>query len=159
MNDEEWFGDMTPLEPGELARAFVPEELNEYGYTWPIHAHEGQLAPAGDWSIWLIMAGRGFGKTRAGSEWVHRIAESFPAASIALVAATLGEARSVMVEGESGILACCPDHRRPQYEPSLQRLTWPSGAQARLYAASELEALRGPQHSHAWCDEVAKWTR
>jgi phage terminase large subunit-like protein len=103
------------------------------------------------------MAGRGFGKTRAGAEWVRMIAESDPTARIALVAATLGEARSVMVEGESGIMAHCPPDRRPVFEPSLQRLTWPAGAQATLYSAQEPESLRGPQHSHAWCDEIAKW--
>jgi len=156
--DEEWYAYMEDHEPDELAHAFVPVERDEYGYTWPVHAHRGQLPPPGDWSVWLIMAGRGFGKTRAGAEWVRFAAESDPGARIALVAATLGEARSVMVEGESGILACCPPHRRPQFEPSLQRLTWPSGAQARLYSALEPEALRGPQHSHAWCDELAKWS-
>jgi phage terminase large subunit-like protein len=124
---------------------------------WRLWAHLGQLAPAGDWRVWLVMAGRGFGKTRAGAEWVRAIAESDPQARIALVAATLGEARSVMVEGESGLIAVARPEQRPNFEPSLRRLTWPTGAQAMLYSAGEPEALRGPQHSHAWCDEVAKW--
>ena len=154
---DEWYADLTPEEQLELAREMGPKERDEWPYIWPFRAHPGQQPPRGDWSLWLIMAGRGFGKTRAGAEWVRHIAETDPSARIALVAATLGEARSVMVEGESGILACCPPHRRPSFEPSLHRLTWPAGAQATLYSAGEPEALRGPQNSHAWCDEVAKW--
>jgi phage terminase large subunit-like protein len=103
------------------------------------------------------MAGRGFGKTRAGAEWVRSVAEANPEARIALVAASLHEARSVMVEGESGLIAICPPQQRPRYEPSLRRILWPNGAQAQLYSAGEPEALRGPQSSHAWCDEIAKW--
>jgi phage terminase large subunit-like protein len=124
---------------------------------WQLWVHPGQRAPEGDWQRWLIMAGRGFGKTRAGAEWVRAIAENDPAARIALVAATLGEARAVMVEGESGLLAISPRGKRPKFEPSRRLVTWASGAQATLYSAGEPESLRGPQHSHAWCDEVAKW--
>lgn len=115
------------------------------------------MPPAGDWRTWLILAGRGFGKTRAGAEWIRACADASPQARIALVGATLVEARAVMVEGESGLLAICPPDRLPKFEPSLRRLTWPNGAQATLYSAQEPESLRGPQHSHAWCDEVAKW--
>ncbi|MCB2067920.1 MAG: DNA-packaging protein, partial [Erythrobacter sp.] len=100
---------------------------------------------------------RGFGKTRAGAEWVRHIAEEEPEARIALVASSIGEARAVMVEGESGLLACHSGNDSPLFESSLRRLTWPSGAQATLYSAGEPESLRGPQHSHAWCDEIAKW--
>lgn len=124
---------------------------------WPFWAREEQLPPPGDWRLWLICAGRGFGKTRAGAEWVGHLARKNGKARIALVGATLGEARSVMVEGESGILACSPDGARPRFEASLRRLVWPNGAQAFLYSAAEPESLRGPQHSHAWCDEIGKW--
>ena len=139
-----------------------PDKLNqserdEVPWNWPLWARAAQLPPAGDWRVWLIMAGRGFGKTRAGSEWVRGIAEGNPGSRIALVAASLHEARSVMVEGESGLIAVSPPHCRPHYEPSLRRIVWPNGAQALLYSAAEAEALRGPQHSHAWCDEIAKW--
>jgi hypothetical protein len=116
---------------------------------WQLWAHEGQLPPEGEWTVWLILAGRGFGKTRAGAEWVRAIAEADPAARIALVGASLGEARSVMVEGESGLLAIAPHGKRPRFEPSRRLLTWPTGAQAVLYSAGEPESLRGPQHSHA----------
>ena len=115
------------------------------------------MPPPGDWRIWLIMAGRGFGKTRAGAEWVRMIAESHSEARIALVSSSLAEARAVMVEGESGLIACSPPERRPVFEPSLRRLRYPNGAQAQLFSASDPESLRGPQHSHAWCDEIGKW--
>lgn len=132
-------------------------ERDEVPWNWPLWARAAQLPPLEPWRIWLIMAGRGFGKTRAGSEWVRMIAEANPEARIALVAASLHEARSVMVEGESGLMAVCPPHGRPRFEPSLRRIAWPNGAQAMLYSAAKGEALRGPQHSHAWCDEIAKW--
>ncbi len=126
-------------------------------YHWDIWSRPEQRAPAGDWRLWLILAGRGFGKSRSGAEWVREVAKSEPAARIALVGASLPEARAVMVEGESGLIACCPPSARPLYEASLRRVTWPNGAQAFLYSAAEPESLRGPQHSHAWCDEIAKW--
>lgn len=133
------------------------EEQKELRTHWQLYARPEQLPPAHDWRVWLIMAGRGFGKTRAGAEWVRTVAKRHPDARIALIGASLGEARSVMVEGESGLLAISPPSRAPVFEPSLKRLTWPNGAQATLYSAQEPESLRGPQHSHAWCDEVAKW--
>ena len=103
------------------------------------------------------MAGRGFGKTRAGAEWVRMIADSTPDARIALVSSSLAEARAVMVEGESGIMAIYPPGERPRYEPSRRRICFRNGAQAQLFSAAEPESLRGPQHSHAWCDEIGKW--
>ncbi|WFL79036.1 terminase family protein [Altererythrobacter arenosus] len=133
------------------------DERNEWESYFLNTAHPGQLPPDGDWLVWLLMAGRGFGKTRAGAEWVRMVAENNERARIALVAASLAEARSVMVEGESGLIACSPEERRPVFEPSLHRLRWPNGAQAYLYSAAEPESLRGPQHSHAWCDEIGKW--
>lgn len=126
-------------------------------HDWPLWRREAQSPPRGAWNCWVICAGRGFGKTRTGAEWVRESAILDPDARIALVAASLGEARSVMVEGESGVLAICPPNYRPFYEPSLKRLTWPNGAMAFLYSAAEPESLRGPQHSHAWCDEIGKW--
>ena len=125
---------------------------------WPLWARAEQLPPRAHWRTWIICAGRGFGKTRAGAEWVRHIAHEYEEARIALVAGSIGEARAVLVEGESGILACCKyDEDAPVFEPSLRRLSWPSGAVATLYSAGEPESLRGPQHSHAWCDEIAKW--
>ena len=142
----------------KLLRRMSAGQRKQLGHYWQLWAHDGQLPPDSAWSVWLILAGRGFGKTRAGAEWVRAVAEADPAARIALVAASLPEARSVMVEGASGLLAIAPRGKRPKFEPSRRRLTWPSGAQATLYSAGEPESLRGPQHSHAWCDEFAKWT-
>ena len=118
-------------------------------YHWEVLARREQVPPDGDWHTWLICAGRGFGKTRAGAEWVRYIARTCPDARIALVGASLAEARAIMIEGESGVLACCHPERLPEYEPSLRRLQWSSGAQAFLYSAAEPDSLRGPQHSHA----------
>jgi phage terminase large subunit-like protein len=140
----------------ELRRLSDPER-QEFRTHWRLWARSTQLPPQGNWRTWLMMAGRGFGKTRAGSEWVRALADADPQARIALVGASLGEARAVMVEGESGLLAICPDSHFPSFEPSLKRLTWPNGAQAMLYSALEPESLRGPQHTSGWCDEIAKW--
>ena len=140
-----------------IADAFNQRENDEWPFHWGMQARDEQLPPPGDWRIWLILAGRGFGKTRAGAEWVREIAERCPEARIALVATTLSEARAVMVEGESGIIACCAPDSRPVFEASLKRLRFPNGAQALIYSAQEPESLRGPQHSHAWCDEIGKW--
>ncbi|MFM6829937.1 MAG: DNA-packaging protein [Novosphingobium sp.] len=132
-------------------------ECREWQWNWSLWGRESQRAPQGDWRVWLVMAGRGFGKTRLGAEWVRECAEANPEARIALVGASLHEVRSVMVEGESGLLSIGAPWRRPTYESSVRRLVWPNGAQAFLYSAGEPDSLRGPQHSHAWCDEVAKW--
>jgi len=126
-------------------------------HDWAVHARPEQLAPPGKWRIWLMLAGRGFGKTRAGAEWVRSIAESDGDARIALVGATMQEARSVMVEGESGLLSIAPWWDRPVWHPALRRLVWKSGAQAIVLGAAEPDSLRGPQYTHGWADELAKW--
>jgi phage terminase large subunit-like protein len=105
--------------------------------------------------VWLIQAGRGWGKTRTGAEWVRLQVESGKR-RIALVGPTAADCRDVMVEGESGILSIC-EGNRPLYEPSKRRLTWPNGAIATTYSADEPERLRGPQHDSAWCDEPGAW--
>lgn len=151
--------ELEPAERRAALKAMSARQRDSLRTHWRLWAHSGQLPPPGDWSIWLIMAGRGFGKTRAGAEWVRGIAESDPTARIALVGATLAEARSIMVEGDSGLLAIAPPALRPVFEPSRRLLSWPSGSVATLYSAGEPESLRGPQHSHAWCDEIAKWTQ
>ena len=140
-----------------LIRQLEERERQLIQHDWPLWRREGQCPPEGDWDCWMICAGRGFGKTRTGAEWVREVAINDPAARIALVGSSLGEARAVMVEGESGIMSISPETYRPFYEPSLKRLTWPNGAIAQLYSAAEPESLRGPQHSHAWCDEIGKW--
>ena len=125
---------------------------------WPIWARDEQLPPPWHWHVWMIMAGRGFGKTRAGAEWVQHRAQD-PLARIAVVAATEDEARRVMIEGSSGILACGGMRTMPAWEASRGILRWPNGAQAQIYSAANPESMRGPEHSHAWCDEIAKWPK
>ncbi|MEM0989622.1 MAG: terminase family protein [Pseudomonadota bacterium] len=125
----------------------------------PLH----QTAPEGNWNTWVILGGRGAGKTRAGSEWVRdRVEGAGPrdpgrCRRIALVGETLDQVRAVMVEGDSGILASSPPDRRPKLITSKNRLEWPNGAQAMLISAVNYEALRGPQFDAAWSDEMAKW--
>ena len=146
-----------PAERSAELDAFDPALLPGLLWEWRFWARPDQLAPTGAWRTWLILAGRGFGKTRAGAEWVRSVAERTPTACVALVGATYAEARSVMVEGASGLLAVCPPHARPRFDSSLRRLEWPNGATARLFSAAEPEGLRGPEHTHAWCDEIGKW--
>jgi phage terminase large subunit-like protein len=150
------------LKPDERSvelKRLSPRQRRSMKRHWHLWAHEGQIPPERGWHSWLIMAGRGYGKTRAGAEWVREIAEADPTARIALIGASLGEARRVMVEGPSGLLAIAPPRNRPVFEPSKRQITWPNGAVATLYSAAEPESLRGPQHSHAWCDEIAKWVQ
>lgn len=133
----------------------TPDEMAAIEYDWPFWARPDQLAPPGEWRTWLALAGRGWGKTRTGAEWVRSITPT--CGRIALVAPTAADVRDVIVEGESGIMAISPNWDRPIYEPSKRRLTWPNGAQAALYSADEPERLRGPQHHAAWADEAAAW--
>ncbi len=159
MSRSQW-EELADWPPDRLA-AFL-DQLGEVGratllHDWAVQARPEQLPPPGNWRIWLMMAGRGFGKTRAGAEWVRAIAERDGKARIALVGASVQEARAVMVEGESGLLAIAPWWDRPVWHPALRRLIWKSGAQAMLFGAADPEALRGPQFSHGWADEIAKW--
>jgi len=125
-------------------------------YDWTTWGRPNQQPPTGDWRTWLVLAGRGFGKTRTGAEWVRaQVAAGY--GRIALVAPTAADARDVMVEGESGMLAIAAPSARPHYEPSKRRITWPNGAIAVTYSADEPDRLRGPQHDAAWCDEAAAW--
>lgn len=145
----------------EIGHQPTAAELELLLITWALVARPEQLSPPGDaWNTWLILAGRGFGKTRAGAEWVKDQIENHGARRVALVARTSADARDVMVEGESGILslyAHLPEHERPRYEPSKRRITWPNGAIATTYSAEKIDQLRGPQHDAAWCDELAAW--
>src|SRR6516164_2547621 len=127
--------------------------------TRPVLGASGAAAPQGNWRIWLLLAGRGFGKTRTGAELIRARVAASTARRLALVAPTAADARNVMVEGESGILAISPPWDRPLYEPSKRRLTWQNGAIATLYSADEPERLRGPQHDATWCDELGSWRR
>jgi len=135
--------------PPELVRAML---ANPFLTT----ARPEQIAPDGDWDIWLILAGRGWGKTRTGAQWVREQVQN-GARRIALIGETASDTRDVMVEGISGILSVYPDADRPLYEPSKRRITWPNGAVAITFNATEPDQLRGPNFDLAWCDELAKW--
>jgi len=162
---ERWQDIVGPLRPpqyDEFLRTARTPDIQAAGLHFPWFAHPGQTEPPGDWTAWVLMAGRGFGKTRAGAEWLAGLVREAGGRSpigepfrIALVAATLDEARRIMVEGASGLLAVAPDlveewapHRR------LLRL---AGAELTLFSGASPEALRGPEHHLAWCDELAKW--
>ena len=208
------FARLTPAERAAVLRSLPEPMRRRYLLEFAEWAHPGQLPPPGDWRTWVLMAGRGFGKTRAGAEWVlglvrgggergsspvrgggpaqlveghHRESLTLrrrknppvllhppsggPAGAarplrvppqgeelrIALIAATIDEARAVMVEGPSGILACAGPGEIASWQPSLHLLRFSSGAEARLYSGANPQALRGPQHHFAWCDELAKW--
>jgi len=141
----------------EFLEGLTEEQANALLYEWEYWARPEQLAPVGDWGTWLVMAGRGFGKTRTGAEWIRDQIENHGAGRVALVAPTAADARDVMVEGESDLLSIFPKNKRPKYEPSKRRLTWPNGATGTTYSADEPERLRGPQHDRAWCDEIGSW--
>lgn len=146
-------GDVHPLVAELDDEAFI----REYGF-WSWWARAEQAPPDGDWTTWLLIGGRGSGKTRAGAEWVRLMALSDPPVSpIALVGETMTEARAVMVEGVSGLLAIHRHDERPQFDAGRHLLIWPNGAQAMLLPASDPERFRGPQFAAAWSDELAKW--
>jgi predicted phage terminase large subunit-like protein len=149
------------VDPSNL-REFIAELSNEEAielfYDWQTWARPNQFVPPGDmWTIWLILAGRGWGKTRCGAEFVRFHVERGLASRIALIAEDAGDARDVMIEGESGILAISHPKCKPVFVPSKRRIEWPNGAIATIYSDNDPETLRGPQHDLAWVDELAKF--
>ena len=147
------------LPPEERARILdgLPAPVyEEWVQRWSNHAHDGQTAPPGDWRVWLIRAGRGFGKTRAGAQWVNEMA-TVPGTRIALVGATLEDARRVMVQGPSGVVATAKLDLAVTWRPTSGEVRFPNGAVATVYSAAAPEALRGPEHHFAWADELGKW--
>ena len=143
-----------PSERRSITKGIPPEVLE---YMWEFWGRPEQLEPNGDWSIWLIMAGRGFGKSRTGSEWCRKQARKFPGSIGALIGRTSADVRDVMVEGPAGLLRVSPKKERPKYEPSKRRVVWPNGTIAMCYSADEPDQLRGPQHHWVWGDEFASW--
>lgn len=150
---------LLPHEIQKVAASLTKAERAVFNYKWDIWARDSQLAPDWMWFCWLVLAGRGYGKTRLGAEWIRGLVESNPNTKLrlALVAETVADVRGVMIEGESGILAVCPPWNMPHYEPSKRQLTWPNGTIAKTYSAEEPDQLRGPQHNAAWLDEPAKF--
>lgn len=126
---------------------------------WHRWARKNQLAPDTMWRTWLLMGGRGSGKTRAAAEWVRRMMEAQTCSRIALIGPTFADVRDVMVEGESGLLAIATKDHRPTFEVSRRRLTWPHGGMALVFSAEDPDSLRGPQFDAAWGDEIAAWSK
>jgi len=149
----------------EFLESLSPNALYALPYLFEFWAHPHQLPPEGDWKTWVVMGGRGAGKTRAGAEWVRAEVEGdWPedpgrCRSLALVGQTYDQVRDIMVFGESGIIASSPPDRKPEWKESQRTLIWPNGARARAFSASDPEALRGPQFDGAWVDELAKWNQ
>lgn len=142
----------------ELLAQLTDEEARALRWEWGFWARPSQRPPPGDWFIWLLTPGRGFGKTRTGAEWVHsRAMAGDERREIMLIAATPADARDDMIEGPAGILNVAPPKERPTYEPSNRRLTWPTGARARIRSGAEPEGVRGFSGDTAWCDELAAW--
>lgn len=141
---------------GEFLRKARPSDLEAVSYCWPLWAREDQLSPAGDWDDWLLLAGRGFGKTRTGSEQILKWAREEPGCRIALVGRVPKDVRDVMIEGESGIMACSPRSWRPEYNSSTAQLVFPNGSLAYGYSGEVPDDLRGPQFHKAWVDEWCK---
>jgi len=144
-----------------------PAKAEELAYTWPFWARPQQMAPAGDWNTWFINAGRGFGKTRAGVEWVRGLVKK-GYKRVAAIAATNSDIERVMINGESGFLSRCwagdktdkgVPMGKPMWSPTKRLLTWENGAYVQFFSAEEPERLRGPQFEAAWCDELAAWNR
>lgn len=145
---------------------FDVAKLASVFYDWEVWAREDQLPPVGGaWPTWLILGGRGAGKTRAGAEWIRAQALGLapfatePVNRIALVGETYHDARAVIVEGVSGLLAVHAPHERPSFYASRNELVWPNGTIGELFSAEDPDGLRGPQFGAAWCDEIAKWRR
>ncbi|MBV1705866.1 MAG: terminase family protein [Hyphomicrobiales bacterium] len=143
-------------------------ELESLAHDWCLAGRADQLPPAGatdgaPWTTWLVMGGRGAGKTRTGAEWVRGLALALPGFAekpprrIALIGETYEEVRNVMIEGVSGLLSVHRRHERPTWEPSRRLLTWKNGTIAQVFSAEQPDSLRGPQFEAAWCDELAKW--
>jgi phage terminase large subunit-like protein len=150
---------LAELPDDERALALSGMDADSLLWDWSVWGRPEQQTPQGDWNIWLVMAGRGFGKTRLASEWVREQAKYTTTGQrrFALVARTAADVRDVIVEGESGIMNVSPPSERPLYEPSKRRLTWPNGNTATCFTADEPDSLRGPQFTHAWGDEIAAW--
>lgn len=158
---------LSDVERAEVLNSLSDDEAARFLYDWelwrrPLVTHEdgtfgGQTPPPGSWRWWLILAGRGYGKTWSGAQFIRWKVESGQAGRIALVGETSADVRDVMVEGESGLLAISAPHFRPQYQPSKRRVVWPNGAVATTFSGDAPDQLRGPEHDAAWCDEPAKW--
>ena len=160
-----WLASATPDEIDGFLRGLGDNALMSLPWLFEFWALPHQLPPEGDWKTWVILGGRGAGKTRAGAEWVRSEVEGPKpldrgrSSRVALVGETVEQVREIMVFGDSGILACSPNDRKPVWEASRKRLVWPNGAVAHVFSAHDADGLRGPQFDAAWADELAKWPK
>jgi len=160
-----WLASATPEQVDDFLGGLDDNALLSLPWLFEFWALQHQLPPDGAWKTWVIMGGRGAGKTRAGAEWVRAEVEGAGpldagrSKRVALVGETVDQVREVMVFGESGILACSPPDRRPEWEAGRRRLIWPNGAVAQVFSAFDPSSLRGPQFDAAWVDELAKWPK
>lgn len=154
---EELADDFDEEEHRYFLRRLTTPQRRTFIELWRAWAHDGQLPPEGEWRVWLMLAGRGFGKTRAGAEWVSALAREHPDAVFALVGATPAEVERVMIRGSSGLMAVAQAEEDFLYFPSRGRVEFASGATAYIYSGANPDGLRGPEHDFAWCDELAKW--
>lgn len=132
-------------------------DFHELSKTWRFIARREQLAPPGDWTVFVPLGGRGSGKTRAGAEWLIEQHRYSGARNSAIVGATAADLRDFCLEGISGILSIAPNEFRPKHYPSKRKVVWPNGTETHLYSAEEPNRLRGPNHDKAWADELASW--
>ncbi|NEY89303.1 DNA-packaging protein [Tabrizicola oligotrophica] len=160
-----WLACATPEQVEAFLGGLSDNALMALPWLFEFWALPHQVPPEGVWKTWVIMGGRGAGKTRAGAEWVRAEVEGATplapgrARRVALVGETVDQVREVMVMGESGILACSPPDRRPVWQATRRRLEWPNGAVAQVFSAHDPDSLRGPQFDAAWADELAKWPK
>jgi phage terminase large subunit-like protein len=143
-----------PEVTGKSIAGQLADALSDGG--WRSRARPSQLPPEGDWLVWLLLTGRGWGKTWTASSWINEIAMS-GVCRIALIGATASDVRDIMIEGDSGVLRTAPDHFRPTFEPSKRRIEWPNGSVAHSFSAEEEDRLRGPQFHYGWLDELASF--
>jgi len=148
---------LEPVDREQVISTLTVVQQRHLLYDWSVWRRPKQATPSGDWRVWLILAGRGFGKTRTGAEFIREQVNAGTCRRIALVGATAADVRDTMIEGESGLLAVFPPGQRPRYEPSKRRVTFFNGATAVAYSADEPDRLRGPNHDLAWADELAAW--
>lgn len=149
--------ELSPEQKVRFLSSLTNDEAAVLLHSWEFWARQDQRIPDGDWTSWLILAGRGWGKTRVGSETIVEWAQTGKCKRIALIGETAADVRDVMIEGDSGILTVSPPWFKPLYEPSKRRVTFPNGVLCSAYNAVEPDQLRGPQFDGAWCDELAKW--
>lgn len=149
--------ELLPEQRRELLEGFSSNDLAALEYHWAFWARPDQLPPPGEWRTWLLLGGRGAGKTRSAAEWVRAEVESGRRRNMGIIGPTADAVRRIMIEGPSGILAVCPPWCRPNYEPSTRKIVWPNGGTVYAFSAEEPDRLRGPNFDGHWSDEITSW--